>query len=266
MRKILIFLAIFIGISSLADDVSLWEKSTLNQIIQRGELIVGIEPDYIPFVMRDKRGSIIGFDVDMANEMAKAMGVKLTLVPTSLDKIIPGLLAKEYDIIMSGMAITQKRNLEINFTDSYISMSQTILIDGKHGNKTWKDLDSPEYTIATKIGSTGEATALKMFKKANLRTFETADGGTQELLIGGVDAFIYDRPYNAIFISEKGAGRLIHLDDNFTYEPLGWGVRKGDPDFLNWLNNFLLQTKGDGRYVTIYNRWFGSDIWLNRVL
>jgi polar amino acid transport system substrate-binding protein len=55
------------------------------------------------------------------------------------------------------------------------------------------------------------------------------------------------------------------LNEPFTYEPLGWAINKGDPDFLNWLNNFLRQTKNDGRYETIYNKWFGSNDWLQDV-
>ncbi|NLM99068.1 MAG: transporter substrate-binding domain-containing protein, partial [Campylobacteraceae bacterium] len=262
MKKLLILLAFFVGMNLVADDIELWKKSTLNQIIQRGELIVGLEPGYMPFEMKDKKGNIIGFDVDMANEMAKAMGVKLTLVPTAWDGIIAGLLAGKYDIIMSGMTITQERNLKINFANSYISVGQTLLIDKKHSGKTWRDLDTPDHTIVTKLGVTGEIATRKMFKKANIRTFETEADGAQELLNGKADAFVYDKPYNAIFMSEKGQERLIHLDEDLTYEPLGWGVRKGDPDFLNWLNNFLIQTKGDGRYEAIYNRWFANDSWL----
>jgi polar amino acid transport system substrate-binding protein len=266
MRKLLVALALLIGINGLADDIELWKKSTLNQIIQRGELIVGLEPGYMPFEMKDKQGNIIGFDVDMANEMAKSMGVKLTLVPTAWDGIIAGLLAGKYDIIMSGMTVTQERNLKINFANPYISVGQTLLVDKKHAGKTWKDLDTPEHTIVTKLGVTGEIATRKMFKRAKIRTFETEADGAQELLNGNADAFVYDKPYNAIFMSEKGEGRLIHLDEDLTFEPLGWAVRKGDPDFLNWLNNFLTQMKGDGRYETIYDRWFASDAWLKRVL
>ena len=266
MRKLLVALAMLIGISGFADDIELWKKSTLNQIIQRGELIVGLEPGYMPFEMKDKQGNIIGFDVDMANEMAKAMGVKLTLVPTAWDGIIAGLLAGKYDIIMSGMTVTQERNLKINFANPYISVGQTLLVDKKHAGKTWRDLDTPEHTIVTKLGVTGEIATRKMFKRAKIRTFETEADGAQELLNGNADAFVYDKPYNAIFMSEKGEGRLIHLDEDLTFEPLGWAVRKGDPDFLNWLNNFLTQMKGDGRYDTIYDRWFNNDAWLKRVL
>ena len=127
MKKILAALLVMLGLNAVADDINLWQKSTLNSIVQKGVLTVGLEPGYMPFEMKDKQGNIIGFDVDMANEMAKAMGVKLQLVPTAWDGIIAGLLTGKYDIIMSGMTITQERNLKINFANPYISVGQTIL-------------------------------------------------------------------------------------------------------------------------------------------
>lgn len=265
MRQILVALVLMLGISSFADDINLWKKSTLNAIVQRGELKVGMEPGYMPFEMKDKKGNIIGFDVDIARQMAKAMGVKLTLVPTAWDGIIAGLLAGKYDIIMSGMTITQERNLKINFADTIISVGQTMLVAKKHADKKWQELDDEKYTVVTKLGVTGEIATRKMFKKAKIRTFETEADGAQEVLNGNADAFVYDKPYNAIFMAMKGGSNIVHFEEPLTYEPIGFAVRKGDPDLINWLNNFITQLKGDGRYDKIYERWFKSDKWLKKV-
>ncbi|MBL0703017.1 MAG: transporter substrate-binding domain-containing protein [Sulfurospirillum sp.] len=269
MKKILVALIVMLGLNSVisADDINLWKKSTLNKILQRGVLRVGMEPGYMPFEMKDKKGNIIGFDVDMAEAMAKAMGVKLELVPTAWDGIIAALLTDKFDIIMSGMTITQERNLKINFSDSYMSVGQTIIAQKKHAGKTWRDLDKKEYTIVTKLGVTGEIATRKMFKKAKIRTFETEADGAQEVLNGKADGFVYDKPYNAIFFAQKaGTGNIIHLDKDLTYEPLGWAIRKGDPDFTNWLNNFLKQAKLDGQYKKIYDKWFEKDNWQKKVM
>lgn len=266
MKKILVALLLMLGINAMADDINLWQKSTLNQIVQSGVLRIGLEPGYMPFEMKDKKGNIIGFDVDMAEAMAKAMGVKLELVPTAWDGIIAGLITGKYDIIMSGMTVTQERNLKINFATPYISVGQTILAQIKHEGKEWRDLDNAKYTIVTKLGVTGEIATRKMFKKAKIRTFETEADAAQEVLNGNADAMVYDKPYNAIFYAQKGAGVLVHLDQDLTYEPLGWGIRKGDPDFLNWLDNFLNQAKNDGNYDKIYEKWFKKDAWQKQVM
>ncbi|MGA1933732.1 transporter substrate-binding domain-containing protein [Arcobacter sp. YIC-464] len=270
-----LFVAIFAisalsGVNSLADDINLWKKSTLNQILQRGELQVCLEPGYMPFEMKDKRGKIIGYDVDMAKRMAKEMGVKLSLKPTAWDGIIAALVTGKCDIIMSGMTITQQRNLKINFADPYVVVGQTIMmkkeLEGKI--KSAKDLDKPEYTVVTKLGVTGEVATRKFFKNAKIITFETEADAASEVLNGKADAIVYDQPYNILFMSDKGKGKLIHLDTPLTYEPLGWAIRKGDPDFLNWLNNFLRQVKED-KVVDFYNKlnqkWLKDTDWLKRV-
>ena len=269
-----LFTALFV-VSSLvgtafADDINLWKKSTLNKILQEGEMRVCMEPGYMPFEMKDKRGRIIGYDVDMAKRMAKEMGVKLKLLPTAWDGIIAALVTGKCDIIMSGMTITQQRNLKINFADPYVVVGQTILmskdLEGKI--KTAKDIDKKEYTIVTKLGVTGEMATRKFFKNAKIITFETESDAASEVLNGRADAFVYDQPYNILFMSDKGKGKLIHLDKPLTYEPLGWAIRKGDPDFLNWLNNFLRQVKED-KVVDFYNKlnqkWLKDTAWLKRV-
>ena len=106
MKKLVMAILAFATLNMFAADLDLWKNSTLNKIIQSGELRVGMEPGYMPFEMKDKKGNIIGYDVDMARKMAKEMGVKLTLVPTSWDGIIAGLITDKFDIIMSGMTIT----------------------------------------------------------------------------------------------------------------------------------------------------------------
>lgn len=271
VRKILlasIALGVLSGVNAFADDINLWKKSTLNKILQRGELQVCLEPGYMPFEMKDKKGRIIGYDVDMAKRMAKEMGVKLKLLPTAWDGIIAALVTGKCDIVMSGMTITQKRNLKINFADPYVVVGQTIMMKKGLKVKTAKDLDDPKYTVVTKLGVTGEVATRKFFKKAKIITFETEADAASEVLNGKADAVVYDQPYNILFMSDKGKGKLVHLDTPLTYEPLGWAIRKGDPDFLNWLNNFLRQIKEDkvvDFYNKLNNKWLKDTSWLKRV-
>jgi len=269
MKKLML-LIVLISTSLFSADLNLWKNSTLNKIIERGELRVALDPGYQPFEMTDKKGRLIGYDVDMAKKMAKEMGVKLKLIPTAWDGIIGGLLSDKYDIIMGGMTITQKRNLKVNFANSDITIGQTVMIRKELGKTITnaKQLDDAKYTIATKTGTTGEIAARKFFKKAKILTFDASSTAGAEVLAGHADAMIYDQPFIGIFVGDKGNGQLIHLDTPLTYEPLAWAVRKGDPDFLNWLNNFLRQIKGDkveNFYDKTYNKWFVKTDWLKRL-
>ncbi|MCP3950926.1 MAG: transporter substrate-binding domain-containing protein [Desulfobacterales bacterium] len=261
--------AIVFGFSAAAigSDIDLAKKSTLEQITKRGQLRVGFEAGYLPFEMADKKGRFIGFDIDMAKEMAKAMGVKFVPVNTAWDGIIPALITKKFDIIMSGMTATQERNLKINFADPYIIVGQTIMLNKKNKGKvtSYKDLNNPKYTITSKLGTTGEQAIKRLIPKAKYKSFESESEAALEVLNGKADATIYDLPFCATFMAQQGAGKLIFLDEPFTFEPLAWAIRKGDPDFMNWLNNFLRQVKNDGRYDKIYDKWIRSTAWIKEI-
>ena len=270
IKKILIALMLLLGVNAFADDMALWEKSTLNKIVQSGEIRVALEPGYMPFEMKDKKGRLIGFDVDVAKAIAKAMGVKLKIVETQFDGIIAGLLTGKFDIIISGMTITQQRNLKVNFSNPYIVIGQTVLLNKKLQKEisNVKKLDNAKYTITAVLGQTGEIAARKFFKNAKVITFETESEAVSEVLNGRASAFINDQPYNTVFMDGKGKGKLIHLDTPLTYEPLAFAIRKGDPDFTNWLNNFLRQMKEDkivGLHEKLYNKWFVDTKWLKRI-
>jgi len=265
MRKIVALLTVaLVALCSLASPVL---ADTLDEVKERGVLRVGMEPGYMPFELTNQKGEIIGFDVDMAKRMAKALGVKLELVSTAWDGIIPSLVTKKFDIIMSGMTITEERAKTVDFAQPYIIIGQTALIraDLAAEVKNWKDLDDPKYKIASKLGTTGEITTKKMLSKAQYFSYETEQEGIMETVNGKVDAFIYDSPFNAVAFAQKGQGKLVFLDQPFTEEPLGWAVRKGNPKFLAFLDEFLAESKNNGTYRKIYSKWFKDDAWIKEL-
>lgn len=266
MKTLLSALLMLVSLAAPAADQALWEKSTLNQIMKRGELRVGLEAGYMPFEMRDKNGNIIGFDVDLAKKMASVLKVKVTFVNTQWDGIIPALLTDKFDILMSGMTVTPERNAQVNFSKPYITIGSTALMAAKHQGRITegKQLDDPKLTLATKLGTTGDIVAARLFPKAKIRRFETEADAALEVKNGRADAFIYDSPYLMIYASQYADGTYV-LKEAFTKEPLAFAIRKGDPDFLNWLDNFMDSIKNDGTYDVLYKRWFESTVWLKNV-
>ncbi len=262
------FLCSSVGFAAKNLTLKLAQSSTLEKIQKRGELRVGFEAGYLPFEMSAKDGSYMGFDIDMAKAMAKAMKVKFVPVNTAWDGIIPALITDKFDILISGMTITQERNLAINFADPYIIVGQTILLrKGLKGKiKSYKDLNNPKYTVCSKLGTTGEQAVKRLIPRAKYKSFEVESEAALEVLNGKADATIYDLPFCVTFMAQQGAkAGVIFLDKPFTFEPLAWAVRKGDPDLLNWLNNFLRQMKNDGRYDRIYSKWITSTDWIGNM-
>ena len=242
------------------------ESPTLAQVQQRGELRVGLESGYMPFEMLDKSGQMIGFDIDLARLMARKLGVKLAVVNQAWDGIIPALLTDKFDVLMGGMTITPERAQRVDFCDPYLTIGQTVLLRRKLAGrvKSVKDLDTPEFTLLTKLGTTGDIAARKTFKRAQLRTFEHEADAAIEVRNGRADGFVYDLPFNAV-IAAQYPDNLVHLKEPFTREDLGWAIRKNDPALRAWLNQFLAGLKADGTYQALYKKWFESSAWLPNV-
>lgn len=268
MKKILVFLCLVLimTFTAFAKEKDVDRGSALDSIVKSGVLRVGLDPGYMPFEMRDKKGNLIGFDVDLAKDMARSMGVKLEIVTTAWDGIIPALLTGKFDLIMGGMTVTQMRNLRVNFADPYIVVGQTIIINKKLEKtvKSYKDLNSPNYVVSAKLGTTADIAIDKYMPKAEKRQYETEAEAMMEVVNGRIDAFVYDLPPNAIFASQH-KDSLVHLHVPFTFEPLAFAVRRGDYDFVNWINNYLQQIKGDGKYQAIYSQWFENSDWLRQI-
>ncbi len=244
-------------------DINLAKTSTIEKILKRGELRVGFESGYVPFEMTNKKGKFIGFDMDYARKLAKVMGVKFVPINTAWDGIIPALMTDKFDIIMGGMTITQERNLKINFANPYIVVGQAILLNKKLKDKvkSYKDLNDPKYILTSRLGTTGEQAIKKYIPKATYKSFESEAEAGLEVINGKADALVYDLPFCGFLYGSQGKGKTVFLDDPFTYEPLAWAINKGDPDFLNFLNNFLRQTRGDGFYDRLYTKWITGTKW-----
>ena len=271
---------------ALAQDLELAKGSTLEGIIRRGELRIGLEVGYMPFEMIDKRSglrqkeirhggfrrkgrklSLIGFDIDMGIEMAKALGVKPVFIDTLWPSIIPALNLGRFDIIYGGMSVTESRKKKVDFADPFMTVGQTVLLNAEHkGSVTsYKDLNDSKYVVVSKPGTTGEEAVQRMIPKATYETSDTEIDGAMRVLEGEADAFVYDYPFNAVFRAMHPSDQLIFLDTPFTEEPIAWAIRKNDPDFLNWLNKFLQEIKQDGRFDKMHEKWFKKTDWFKYV-
>jgi len=247
---------------------SLSSDSVLEAIKKRGTLRIGLST-FVPWAMRDKKGDLIGFEIDVGKRVAADMGVEVEHIPTAWDGIIPALLAGKFDVIISGMSITMKRNLTVNFTHpyantGYILVASTAMAQ-KKGLKTLEDYNSSDITIATRRASTGAIAAQKNFPKAKLIYFDDGTMGIQETANGKVDATT-STPPKAAYDIEKRPGKLFVVDRTLmspTRE--AFAVRKGDPDILNWFNNWIDNVKASGWLQERHAYWFTTREWADQL-
>ena len=209
-------------------DIELAKDSTLEGILRRGQLRVGLEPGYMPFEMIDKRSglrqkgirhggfrrkgrqlSLIGFDIDIGIEMAKALGVKPVFVDTLWPSIIPALKLGRFDIIFGGMSVTETRKTQVDFADPFMTVGQTVLLNAKHKNtvKSYKDLNDSKFVVVSKPGTTGEEAVQRLIPKA---TYETADTEIYQRLLHRLSLL---RPWRS----------LMGCSISFQHWPPCWG-------------------------------------------
>jgi polar amino acid transport system substrate-binding protein len=161
------------------------------------------------------------------------------------------------------MSVTEARQKLVDFADPLMTVGQTVLLNAKHQQtvQSYKDLNDARFIVVSKPGTTGEEAVRRLISKATYETAATESEGAMRVLKGTADAFVYDFPFNAVFHALHPSEQLIFLDTPFTKEPIAWAIRKNDPDFMAFLNEFLAKIRADGRFDRIYKKWFNSTDW-----
>ena len=235
-------------------------ESTIEQIAQRGTIRVGMDV-FVPWAMKNKKGELIGFEIDVANQLAEDMGVKVEFVPTKWSGIIPALVAGKFDVIIGGMTVTPKRNMKINFTNPYYYSSQGLLANKKlSAGFSLADFNKPDINIAARLGSTAALAAKKNFPAAKLRLFDDEPAAVQEVRNGRVHAMVGSQPLPAHMAADS-PDLLTSYTEQLMKEPICFGVRKGDVDTLNFFNNWIEIVKSKGWVAERYSYWFESTSW-----
>ena len=230
-------------------------------------LKVGTGAGYYPFEMIDKSGKMVGFDMDIAQAMADALGVELQVVDfKEWDALLPALGAGQIDMILAGMTITPQRAQVVNFSQPYFQSGQSVLVNNKHKDtvKSVYDLDQADFTIVTEQGTTGDIAAQKVFKNATIRQMKGGNEATLDVCNGSSDAFVYDQSFIAVQAMQY-PDCVFPLLEPFTKEPYGVAIRAGQPDLLQWVNTFLDTYLQSDLYTDSYNKWFVDATWLEEV-
>lgn len=241
-------------------------ESQLDTILKRGTLKVGFDT-FKPWAMKDKEGNYIGFEIEVAKQVAKDMGVEVEFVPTKWSGIIPALLTGKFDIIIGGMSITPQRNLKVNFSIPYEFSGMSIVASKKMAGDrtTLKEFNNPETTIAVRLGTTAAEAAKNFLPEAKKLFFDEESQTIQELLNERVHAVVASNPLPFNIAKEYSDKVYLPLDDDFTKEPISFAVRKGDLDSLNWLNNWIRVYMSKGWLQNRYHYWFFTNEWENMI-
>lgn len=246
-----------------ADDINkqIAKSSIIDKVMRKGTLRVGLS-SFVPWAMQDKKGEWVGFEIDVAKQLAEDMGVKVEFVPTKWEGLIPSLLTGKFDLIIAGMTGTPQRALKINFTNPYDFSGMNVVMhkDFAQGVTGYMDLDKKGNTIIARVGTTGAALSKETYKNATVRLFPDEGPMIQELLNGKAAGLLTSAPQPAQ-LAAKYPDTLVLLDENLVQQPICIGVPKGDPDTLAYLNNWIIVVRNNGFIEKKVNYWWKSLEW-----
>ncbi|MGN1204048.1 MAG: transporter substrate-binding domain-containing protein [Lachnospiraceae bacterium] len=221
----------------------------------KGTLYVGTDATFQPFEYVEN-DEYTGFDIDLMKALAEEMGYDdVEFVNTDFKGLIPGLTAKKFDVIASGMYITDERKESINFTDTYYPGGLSIMVLKEDDSiSTIEDLKDKK--VAVQVGTKSVTYLEENYPDIKRVEVETNNEMFLSLESGKADAVITGRPAAKVYASQSDKVKV--LDYAVTEELYGFGIRKEDTELLDAMNAALATIKENGVYDEIAAKYFGE--------
>lgn len=254
---ILAAVAALAGCSQSANNASSGTEATDSD--GKPVLTVAMELAYPPFETKDDAGEAEGLSVDFMKDFAEQYGYDLKIENTAWDGLIPSLQTNKADCVISSMTITDERKEAVDFSDPYAMAQLAILANADSGIAEAQDLNQPGKKVAVKTGSTGDVYATKNFTDAEIVRLADESACVTEVVQGKADGFLYDQ----LTIYRNNLANEDTTEAIFIpfQEPESWGiaVKKGDTELLAQLNEFIAQSKEDGEFDRLTEKYLSQE-------
>lgn len=254
MKKLITVMLLILGISV----VSFSKDNSLERVKKNGKFIVGLDDTFAPMGFRNDKGEIVGFDIDLAKETAKRMGVKLELKPCEWDGILFELKSGKIDMVWSGMSITPAREKQASFSKPYYQGGQVIF--SKKDNRISKIDELAGKIVGLQLGSTGdfalqETAVFPRIKK--VKKYGTLIESLMDLEAGRLDAVVAASSAGGYYNS-KNKTLAMSSESILEGDASGIAFRKEDNSLREEIDRIIDEMKLDGTYKKIYVKWFGE--------
>jgi cystine transport system substrate-binding protein len=233
------------------------QENLLEKIKAEGVIKIGTEGTYAPYTFHDKDGKLTGFDVEIAEEVAKRLGVKVEFIETKWDGMFAGLDAKRFDAVANQVTIRPDRLEKYDFSDSYVS-SRSVLIVHEENNeiKSFEDLKGKKsgQSLTSNLGDIARSFEAELVQ---------VDGFNQALdLLNSkrIDATINDNLSFLDYKKQKPDAPIKVVDKMDETGESGILFNKGNGELVEAVNTALADMKADGTYLKISEKWFGEDV------
>ena len=240
------------------------EGGASSQTANEGELIVGLDDTFAPMGFRDKNNELIGFDIDLANEVGKELGMKVTFKPISWDAKDMELKSKNIDCIWNGMSVTPERKEKYSLSKKYLD-NTIILMKEKEDKKT--SVKEAKDLADLKIGTQADSSALEMLKKNeaydsfkdNITEYPDYDKALLDLKAGRIDVLAIDQVLGE-YKNKNLKGELEVCDYSLGTDAYAIGFRKDDTALRDAVNDAIKKVIDSGKAEEISNNWFCKNI------
>ena len=228
--------------------------TTLKSVEKAGKLVIATSPDFPPFESLNADGSVEGIEIDVLQIICDKLGVELQIEQMDFDSVLPGIQAGKFDMGVSGISVTEKRQKNVLFTEPYCLAAQAIVVTEGSPITCKADLDGKSVSVQT--GTTAESFC--MDNGYTVSSFSANSDAEAALTTGKVDAWvIYDltaadmvKAYNA-----QGGDKLVILDEAMTTEPYAFALAFGSEDLVKEINGILESLTADGTIKAIFEKY-----------
>lgn len=261
---IITILAAFTGCSSKEPAAANTKSTGFAKLQEQGYVVVGLDDTFVPMGFRDAKGEIVGFDVDLAKEVFKRMGLEVKFQPIDWSMKESELNSGNIDMIWNGYTITAERKEKVAFSEPYIASRQVIVTLADSAINAKADLAGN--TVATQSASSSldaintEPELAASFEGGEPVLFATNNEALMDMEAGRTDAVVADEIMIRYYITERGQEKYKILDEDFGADEYGIGIRKEDTELLEKVNETLEEMKADGSSAAISEKWFGENI------
>ncbi|WP_312653392.1 amino acid ABC transporter substrate-binding protein [Proteiniclasticum sp.] len=231
------------------------EEDSFEAIAEKGEIVVGLDDTFVPMGFRNQDGELVGFDVDLAKEIFKRIGITPKFQPIDWSLKESELNSGNIDLIFNGYTITEARKEKVNFSDPYMDNTQIIITMASSDINTKSDLKDKVVAVQKESSAydavSAEEDVVNNLKNGELITFDSNLDLFLDLESGRSDAIVLDEVLARYVLLSKNMDEYRILDENFGEEEYGIGFRKADVTLLNKVNETLAEIKADGAFEEI---------------
>ena len=218
---------------------------------EKNKLYVGTNAEFEPFEYREG-DNIVGFDIDLINEIAKLIGAEIEVVDMQFDGLLPALEAKKIDLIVAGMTATEERKKFVNFSEPYYNSKQSIVVLSNNTDITTFDNFAGK-KVGVVLGYTGDILVSEM-TNVEVQKFNATSETILALKSQKVDAVVLDYEPAKNYVAQNKELKLIETDS--ATEEYSIAMRKDDTELLTKVNDALKTINENGTYETLLSKYF----------